>query len=95
MKFTEKLKELRNANNLSQRQIAALLKIDVSVYNRFEKGERIMKRDMVIRVADLYNVSHEELLKYWLAIQIYSLLNKEELAPEVIEMVSEDIKSLK
>lgn len=67
----------------------------MSVYNRFEKGERIMKRDMVIRVADLYNVSHEELLKYWLAIQIYSLLNKEELAPEVIEMVSEDIKSLK
>ncbi len=35
MKFTEKLKSLREANGFTQRQIASMLDIDVAVYNRY------------------------------------------------------------
>ena len=51
MKFTEKLKSLREANGFTQRQIASMLDIDVAVYNRYEKGERYMKRELIDKVA--------------------------------------------
>lgn len=91
MKFTEKLKSLREANGFTQRQIASILDIDVAVYNRYEKGERYMKRELIDKVAAIYHISADELSKYWLAGQVYSLLYKEENAKEVISMVAEDI----
>ena len=74
MKFTEKLKSLREANGFTQRQIASMLDIDVAVYNRYEKGERYMKRELIDKVAAIYHISADELNKYWLAGQVYSLL---------------------
>ena len=91
MKFTDKLKKLRETNGFTQRQIAAILDIDVAVYNRFEKGERKMKRDMVDKIASIYHISAMELRKYWLAEQVYSLLCEEKNASQVINMVAEDI----
>lgn len=95
MKFTEKLKELREAKRLTQRQLAALLDIDVTLYNRFEKGERNMKSDMVERIASVYSIQPSELRKYWLAEKVYNILSLEENASEVICMVSEDISEYK
>lgn len=91
MKFTDKLKSLREANKFTQRQIASMLEIDVSIYNRYEKGERYMKRELVDKIAAIYHIPVNELSKYWLAGQIYSLLYKEDNAKEVIGMVAEDI----
>lgn len=56
MKFTDKLKELRESHDLTQRQIAVGLEMDVALYNRYEKGERHMKRRMVEKVAEYYNI---------------------------------------
>ena len=50
-----------------------------------------MKRELIDKVAAIYHISTDELSKYWLAGQIYSLLYKEENAKEVINMVAEDI----
>ena len=68
-----------------------MLEIDVSIYNRYEKGERYMKRELVDKIAAIYHIPVNELSKYWLAGQIYSLLYKEDNAKEVIGMVAEDI----
>ena len=46
MKFIDKIKQLREEQSLTQRQVAAELGIDVAMYNRFEKGERYMKREL-------------------------------------------------
>lgn len=91
MKFTDKIKSLREANELTQRQIASMLGIDVSIYNRYEKGERCMKRELINKMAAIYHIPVDELSKYWLAGQVYSLLYKEDNAKEVIGMVAEDI----
>lgn len=91
MKITEKLKALREEKSLTQRQIAADLDMDVAVYNRFEKGERQMKRDMILKIANYYHVSATELIKCWLAERVYSILEDEKLAGDVIGMVAEEI----
>lgn len=91
MIFTEKLKELREERQMTQRQLASVLDIDVAMYNRFEKGERKMKRELVIRLAQYYGLPESTLLTYWLAGQVYTLLSEEENAEDVISMVAEDI----
>lgn len=91
MIFTDKIKLLRTEHQLTQRQVAADLGIDVAMYNRFEKGERKMKRQLVVALANFYQVPKEELLKSWLAGQVYTLLSKEGYAKDVINMVAEDM----
>ena len=91
MQFREKIKELRVQHEMTHRQLAALLEIDVALYNRFEKGERKMKREMVQKLASIYSLPSDELIKYWLAGQVYSILMEEELASEAISIVAEDI----
>lgn len=91
MQFQEKIKELREHHEMTQRKLAALLDIDVALYNRFEKGERKMKREMVEKLASIYDLPSDELIKYWLAGQVYSILMEEELASEAISIVAEDI----
>ena len=54
-----------------------------------------MKRELIDKVAAIYHISADELSKYWLAGQVYSLLYKEENAKEVINMVAEDIVEYK
>ena len=91
MKFIDKIKQLREEQSLTQRQVAAELGIDVAMYNRFEKGERSMKRELVKNLAHIYGISEDELLTLWLARKVYALLSEEDLAGEVISMVTEDI----
>lgn len=91
MKFIDKIKQLREEQSLTQRQVAAELGIDVAMYNRFEKGERSMKRELVKNLAHIYGISADELLTLWLARKVYALLSEEDLAGEVISMVTEDI----
>ena len=91
MKFIDKIKQLREEQSLTQRQVAAELGIDVAMYNRFEKGERYMKRELVKNLAHLYGISEDELLTLWLAGKVYALLSEEDFAEDVISVVAEDI----
>ncbi len=40
MKLGDRLKQLRLAKQLTQRQVAAQLNVAPSIYNRFERNER-------------------------------------------------------
>lgn len=91
MIFTNKLKELREGRQITQRQLASALDIDAAMYNRFEKGERKMKRELVIRLAQYYGLPENTLITSWLAGQVYTLLSEEDNAEDVITMVAEDI----
>ena len=91
MKFIDKIKKLREEQSLTQRQVAAELGIDVAMYNRLEKGERSMKRELVKNLAHVYGISEDELLTLWLAGKVYALLSEEDFAEDVISMVAEDI----
>ena len=91
MKFIEKIKKLREEQSLTQRQVAAELGIDAAMYNRFEKGERNMKRELVRNLAHIYGISEDELLTLWLAGKVYALLSEEDFAEDVISVVAEDI----
>lgn len=50
------LREVRNANNLTQRQMAEILDISHIHYSKIEQGERKICVDLMIKVIDIFHV---------------------------------------
>jgi len=48
---------LREDNDLTQKQIAEYLMCDQSLYSKYERGEREIPLNLIIKLADYYNVS--------------------------------------
>ena len=60
--LTERLKELREAHQLSQTQIAIELGTKQSTYSNWENGIREPKIKKLIEIADYYNISLDSLV---------------------------------
>lgn len=78
--FGPKIKALRLEQGLKQRQLAELLETDKPMYSKMELGARRVRRDMVPKLAELYQVSEKELMTLWLADGVYATLKWEEEA---------------
>ena len=56
-KYTERLRELREDRDISQREIAVILNCTQTAYGKWENGKRDIKIDDLITLAKYYNVS--------------------------------------
>lgn len=93
MNFGEKIRELRESQELLQRQLAASLEIDTPMFSKIERGERKAKREQVLQLADLLHTDKNELLSIWLADQIFELIKDEEAASNALLIVNNELKS--
>ena len=75
MLFGNRIKELREEQGLLQRQLAAVLDVDVPMFSKIERGDRRAKRKLVVILAQQLNVCEEELLSLWLADKIIDAIN--------------------
>ncbi|MBR3039500.1 MAG: helix-turn-helix transcriptional regulator [Lachnospiraceae bacterium] len=57
MKKLERLRNLREDHDLTQKQIGEILNISQRSYAHYEAGTREIPIDMLIRLADYYKVS--------------------------------------
>lgn len=57
-----RLKEIRKQRNFNQKVIADYLNCSQAVYSRYESGEREPALDVLIRLADFYGVTLDELV---------------------------------
>lgn len=88
MLLGNKIKELRIARGLLQRQIAAALDIDTPMYSKYERGERLPKQEHICTLASLFKVSERELRTLCLADKIIkSLENDNDIKVDVINNV--------
>lgn len=90
--FGNKIRQLREQQNLLLRQVAPLLEIDTPLLSKIERGERTAKKEMVNKLADILKADKEELLTLWLADQVYDVVKDEDVANEAIKNVSKKIK---
>jgi transcriptional regulator with XRE-family HTH domain len=93
--FGEKLKQIRENQNLLQRQLASLLDIDTPLFSKIERGERVAKKEIVEKLADILKSDREELLTLWLADQVMDVVKNEDVAFEALKSVSQTINSKK
>ena len=60
--FAERLRLLREARQLTQTRLAELIEVDPRAYNRWERGTIAPHLDTLIRIADVLQVSLDELV---------------------------------
>ena len=52
-----RIKDMREDNDLTQKKISEMLMCDQSLYSKYERGEREIPLNLIIKLADYYNVS--------------------------------------
>ncbi len=58
-----RIRELREDNDLTQKQVAKELNCSQQVYSNYELGQRDIPTDILIRLSRLYNVSVDYILE--------------------------------
>jgi len=84
--FNQYIRKLREERNIKQREVAAYLKADTAFISKLEKGERQVRREQVLSLAQLFQVSKDELLSLWLAEKVYDVLKDEDVAQEALKV---------
>lgn len=87
--FGNKIRTLREGQNLLLRQVASILEMDTAQLSKIERGERHAKKETVLKIAVILKATEKELLTLWLADQIYDVVKDDENALQAI-MVAED-----
>jgi len=57
-----RIRDCREDRDLTQRQMAAYLHCDQSLYSKYERGERDVPLHVMIRLADFYHTSIDYLI---------------------------------
>lgn len=57
-----RLKDLREDGELTQAKLAEYLHVKQNTYSQYENGQRQVPLDILIRLADLYNVTLDYLV---------------------------------
>ena len=63
MRVYRRIRDLREDHDKTQKDIAAYLNMQLTVYQRYERGEREMPLWAAIKLADLYNVTLDYLVQ--------------------------------
>ena len=62
MRMKLRIRDLREDNDLKQKQLADYLLCDQSLYSKYERGERPLPLEYADKLADYYGVSVDYLL---------------------------------
>lgn len=60
--FPDTLRELRKSRGLTQVRLAELIEVSPRVYNRWETGSAAPRLDTLVKIADILNVTLDELV---------------------------------
>ena len=94
--FSERLKALRSARKLTQTRLAELIGVNPRAYNRWERGTFVPQLDTLIKIADILNVTLDELTGRSTAVQEPAVHNAKlhALLKEVDGLPDEDQQAL-
>jgi transcriptional regulator with XRE-family HTH domain len=83
--FGGTIRDLRIANKLPIRKVAAFLDIDPATLSKIERDERSANRNIIIKLADFFNTDYKELLVIFLSHKVACDLVKEECSDKVLQ----------
>lgn len=86
------LKSAREKKNLILRKVATELDIDQSLISKFEKGERKPTKEQLIKLAEFYNLSQQDLLIEWFSDKIIYELIDVDYASDILIVAEQKIK---
>ncbi|ELR71713.1 hypothetical protein C900_02298 [Fulvivirga imtechensis AK7] len=89
------IRKLRESKDMPLRKLAAELDIDQSTLSKYERGERLIKEELIPKLAVFFNVNEERLRISYMGDKIlFSILN-DQRAEEILEVAEEKLKYYK
>lgn len=89
----QKIREIREKQNLLLRQVAAQLEVDTALMSKIERGERKATKEQVIKIATYLKANEDELLTLWIADKVESAMGDEKnLASDALNLVKRKLK---
>lgn len=85
-----KLRELRLKSNKTQQEVANILCINRVTYTQYESNKRSPQPDMLKKIADLFNVSLDELLGRTIA----NSTTQDKLSPRDEQQIANDLEKM-
>ncbi len=90
--FGETIRKLREDHNLLLRELSARLEIDASLLSKIETNNRVAKRELIRKFADIFNVEYQELMIVWLSDKIVNELKNENNIKEILKIAEQKVK---
>ncbi len=89
----QKIRELREQQNLLLRQVAAHLEVDTALMSKIERGNRNASKQQVIEIAKFLKAKEDKLLTLWLADKLENVVGDEkDLAPDALNILKKEIR---
>lgn len=89
----EKIRSLRETNNMLIREVAAQLQTDTAMLSKMERSERPFKKEDIIQLARIFKQPQKELITLWLADRILKTIADEEDTIESLELALKILKT--
>ncbi|WP_417557684.1 helix-turn-helix domain-containing protein [Mesoflavibacter zeaxanthinifaciens] len=89
------LKSAREEKEMILRKVAAEVDIDQSLISKFEKNERKPTKEQIIRLANFYGLSENDLIINWYSEKIAEELKYTESTSEILKVAEEKINYYK
>lgn len=90
----DRLKELRQNRNLSQKDVATYLDLSPSIISGYETGERTPSASIILKLSDMFNCSTDYILGKS-SIDTSSYISLDGLTPEQVKSISSLINSIR
>lgn len=92
MTIGTKIKALREAKGMLQRELAAQLEISEAYLSKVENNQKPLKRKDLSKISTIFNRELKELEKAWLASKLYESVKDEELGLDALKLAEEQMK---
>ena len=92
MTLGKKIKELREASGMFQRELAAILEVGEGYLSKVENDQKAIKREHLKTISQTFNFSLSELEALWVATKIYDIVKNEKEGLKAIKVAEKQIK---
>lgn len=87
-----KLRELREEKSVSLRKAAFAIDIDVAILSKMERGERRFTKEVVLKLANLYEANADNLVIDFLSEKVLYELKDENFGLEALKVAEKQLK---
>jgi len=82
----ERIRELREKDNILLRHLAAQLDMDTAMLSKMERGDRFFRKEDIVALAKIFEQPEEDLLTLWLADKILKTIEEEDYKEQALKL---------
>jgi len=93
--FGEYIRQLRIDKDMSITKISELVGIDSTLWGRIERNERRASKDVISKIANIFDLNEQELMKCFLSDCFAYKILEENVDIDVLKVAEQKVKYLK